>query len=136
MADLSKYNKEHAIVLSFDEETKALKTRTNLSNAAGEALTTTDIAEKKALDVNVASIVLSKDDDSITSYVAKEAVQVDFISSSSYVYKGYAAVGSSKANPVWLISRISLLDGNAGTVEYASSSYNQIWNNRAALTYN
>lgn len=54
------------------------------------------------------------------------------------IYKGEAVVGSSTASAVWRIRRITISDnGGDLVVQWAngSSSFNQVWDNRASLTY-
>ena len=51
---------------------------------------------------------------------------------SSYIYVGEAAVGSSESNPVWLIKRIQL-DGSGSPMD--SKLANGVWNNRSSLSY-
>lgn len=57
--------------------------------------------------------------------------------SSTVTYVGKASVTASPSAPVWRISKIEV-SGTVTTVKFANSSYdfNQIWDNRASLTYN
>lgn len=60
--------------------------------------------------------------------------RVDFIND-NLLYKGEALIQSSPASAVWRIKRITIgIDGDV-TEEYASTSFDQIWNNRTGLTY-
>lgn len=51
------------------------------------------------------------------------------------MYVGEAAISSSTANPVWRIKRINTTSGVI--VEWADGNYNfdNVWDNRASLTY-
>jgi hypothetical protein len=51
-------------------------------------------------------------------------------------YFGYAELGSNPAAAVWKIRR-EVVASNVTTVEYADGDlkYDNIWNNRASLTY-
>jgi hypothetical protein len=64
---------------------------------------------------------------------ANETVRVD--DAGTYVYVGYAVVGSSTSAAVWKIKRIKTT--NVVEVLYAGGTafYNSIWNNRASLSY-
>jgi hypothetical protein len=64
---------------------------------------------------------------------ANETVRVD--DAGTYVYVGYAVVGSSTSAAVWKIKRIKTT--NVVEVLYAGGTafYNSIWSNRASLSY-
>jgi hypothetical protein len=64
---------------------------------------------------------------------ANETVRVD--DAGTYVYVGYAVVGSSTSAAVWKIKRIKTT--NVVEVLYAGGTafYNSIWDNRASLSY-
>lgn len=51
-------------------------------------------------------------------------------------YLGRAKIGTSEGDASWQIRRIQLI-GTQNTFQYANGSrrYNQIWSNRASLTY-
>jgi hypothetical protein len=57
--------------------------------------------------------------------------------SSTIIYVGSAAIGSSAGSSVWRIKRVTLNgDGNPTAIEYAGSgAFNQNWNDRASLSY-
>jgi len=50
------------------------------------------------------------------------------------LYLGEAVIGSSDSSAVWKIKRVDI-SGTLISIKYASSNYDQIWNNRASLTY-
>lgn len=50
-------------------------------------------------------------------------------------YVGYAAAGSPTSSPVWQITKLDLSSGVVVTFANGSSDYNQIWDNRASLSY-
>lgn len=64
---------------------------------------------------------------------ANETVRVD--DAGTYVYVGYAVVGSSTSTAVWKIKRIKTT--NVVEVLYAGGTafYNSIWDNRSSLSY-
>ena len=56
--------------------------------------------------------------------------------SASVTYLGFAAIGASEADAVWQIIRITVT-GTITDIKWADSDnlYNNIWANRASLTY-
>lgn len=62
-----------------------------------------------------------------------KALRVD-TSSASFLYAGEALVGTLDASALWKIKKIDLTSGLV-SIKYASSNYDQIWDNRASLTY-
>lgn len=58
---------------------------------------------------------------------------IDSTSTAGYTYVGNAVIGSSLANAVWKIAKIS----TTGVVTRAdgNSNYDNIWNNRTSLSY-
>ncbi|MBF0453270.1 MAG: hypothetical protein HQL72_00460 [Magnetococcales bacterium] len=59
------------------------------------------------------------------------------VDSTDYIYMGSADPGSSESDPVWLIQRTALFaDGSTATL-FANGrvTFDQLWSNRAALTY-
>ncbi len=121
----------------------------------------TDVGGKKALDVNVTDIVIDHANDSVRigdgtnligstvasggrglnvnvvnpSAAADESVIIDK-ASDTVTYFGYATVGSSEASAVWKIERASV-SGAVTKFLFADGdqNYDNIWNNRASLTY-
>jgi len=71
----------------------------------------------------------------VTVSATRYAVRVDE-ASSSVVYFGYADVNSGDSDSVWLIIKMTET-GTVTKTEYAngSESFNQVWNNRASLSY-
>lgn len=74
-------------------------------------------------------------DGSINTVDVIYATRVDE-ASATVTYVGKAAVASSNASAVWQISRITV-SGTVTTIEYADGDvlFNNIWDNRAALSY-
>lgn len=66
---------------------------------------------------------------------SNEAIKIDD-ASSTISYIGYAEVGASTASGVWKICKITS-SGTITSVEWADSNklYDNIWDNRAVLTY-
>lgn len=58
------------------------------------------------------------------------------IPDSTTIYKGYAQIGSSDADPVWMMAKIEIV-GNVYSTKWADGNdlFDNIWDNRAALTY-
>lgn len=141
----------HAIIKAYDAATESLKTTiTNASIAidvsaiadsiaiaddSGNKVTTTLIGSKRGLDVNVADITLNKSNDSVSTESFDQSTRIDE-ASSSVSYFGFAEVGSSEASAVWKIKKMST-SGSQMTITYAdgNSSYDNIWANRASLSY-
>ena len=72
----------------------------------------------------------------VNTYDGAITTIIDNTTSATYTYIGEASPGSSSAAgtaaPIWRISRITVANG---TTEWASSKFDQIWDNRASLTY-
>lgn len=67
-----------------------------------------------------------------------QAKQVDFAGGSpEVIYSGAAAPGSLTSSAVWRISRVTLQSDGDVTVEWAdgNDAYDNIWDNRVALSY-
>jgi hypothetical protein len=67
-----------------------------------------------------------------------QAKQVDFAGGSpEIIYSGAAAPGSITSAAVWRISRVTLQSDGDVTVQWAdgNDAYDNIWDNRAALSY-
>ena len=63
----------------------------------------------------------------ITKPVEKKLIE----DTGTYVYIGYAPRGTATSSASWFIERIDT-DGNKTS---ASADYDQVWDNRASLTY-
>ena len=61
-------------------------------------------------------------------------IRVDKVDS-SLTYFGSTTFGSAEDEAKWFISRITK-SGNITSVDLASDGFNQVWNDRASLTYN
>lgn len=74
-------------------------------------------------------------DSSVNSTPVEFATRVDE-ASSTVIYIGQAIPGSQDSAAMWLIKKIIISGATVSTL-YAngSSAYDQVWNNRAALTY-
>jgi len=63
---------------------------------------------------------------------------LDFVGTTNPVYIGLAAPNSSTSDPVWQIRKLTY-DGllNPTNIQFAGGTavFNQVWDNRAALTY-
>ncbi len=108
-----------------------------IGDSTGATATITDQGGGvKALDVNVTDIVLRKDNDSIATESYEQSTRIDE-ASSTVIYFGFAAVGSSEASSVWKIKKLEV-SGSATSLKYAdgNTNYDNSWANRASLTYN
>lgn len=82
-----------------------------------------------SLDVNVTNAALPVESAQLTK-------RIDFISDSEF-YKGEAAPGSDASSAVWRIQKVTIAGDGDVTQLWAggAATFNNIWNNRASLTY-
>ena len=123
-----------------------------------QTVTITDVGGKKALDVNVTDISLSAANDSVrigdgadlatmTTSGVRKGLDVSVIPSAAEkkiidtsvadtIYYGYAVTGSATSSAVWKIFKQDLVS-NITTITYADGNdlYDNVWDNRYALTY-
>ena len=59
---------------------------------------------------------------------------VDTSTSSTIIYIGKSAFAAGTEEAVWLIKRITTTSG--ADIEYVSLDFDQVWDDRASLTYN
>lgn len=65
---------------------------------------------------------------------AKLRTIADTTTSSTYVYIGKSEIGAATSAAVWLVSRINKTNG--ADIQWANAGDpDQIWDNRASLTY-
>ena len=78
---------------------------------------------------------LSADTDSISTRAVDESIYIDE-ASSTVTYTGYAAVGTATSAASWKIKKITV-SGTVTSITYADgdTNYNNIWDNRASLSY-
>ncbi len=55
--------------------------------------------------------------------------------SATVTYIGYAEIGSSQASAVWRIKKIDTSSGTSIIWADGNDNFDNVWNNRAALTY-
>jgi hypothetical protein len=60
------------------------------------------------------------------------ALQVDVVDTVTYL--GEASIGSATSSAVWRIKKI-VETGDDVSITYAGGKFNQVWDNRASLTY-
>lgn len=74
-------------------------------------------------------------DVSVTSTNSTQKIIIDEVST-SVSYIGFSEIGSSTANPVWRILKITV-SGTITELLHADGdgAYDNIWDNRASLTY-
>jgi len=65
----------------------------------------------------------------------EEATRVD-VASSTITYLGKAVPSTATSAALWQVTRLTIDPNGSLIKEYAGgSSYNQVWDNRASLTY-
>ena len=104
----------------------------NSSNASSAAddrkkITKTDVGSKSGIDVAIISGA---------SGVTNLATQTDETTTANTTYVGKATIGSATSSAVWQIFKILDTGGNlAITWADSNDSFDNIWDNRASLTY-
>jgi hypothetical protein len=73
--------------------------------------------------------------DNVTTETKNEALRVDDTTTANVTYVGYAVIGSLSSASVWKIKKIDTTSGVVITWADGDSSYNNIWDNRASLSY-
>ena len=108
----------------------------NKSVGASSSATVTDVAGKKSLDVNVTEITLDAANDSIEIRNKAMSLLVDKTTTASITYIGEAAPGTSESSATW---RIFILDNSTSITKKkwadGNGNFDNIWSNRASLTY-
>lgn len=91
----------------------------------------------------VTKTIYSKDDAGVVTIYGtgggggslEEAKRVDNVGDAVF-YHGWAAIGSSSASAVWKICKVTLTgDDSVTTWADGDAEYNNIWDNRASLSY-
>jgi hypothetical protein len=97
-------------------------------------VTATKIGSKYYLDV-LASFVMSADEDTVETRSMAMKIALDEVSS-TVTYVGEAITGTALSAASWRIKRISVT-GTVTLIEWAdgNGSFDNIWNNRASLSY-
>ena len=72
---------------------------------------------------------------SVTTIDTTYAVRLDQVDANT-LYIGEAPIGSAEANPVWRIRKF-LVSGTVSSIYWADGNqqFDNIWDNRASLTY-
>lgn len=68
-----------------------------------------------------------------TTASSPESVRID--DTGTYTYFGYAPVASAEGDAVWKISRLSAANPQALVWADGDANYDNIWTNRASLSY-
>ena len=145
-------NGELIVAGSIGGGSSALQITDGVNNA-----TITDVAGKKALDVNVADIQIDHSNDSvkigdgtrfadISPVNGKNALHVteakqEFITlidepDENTIYIGKASPGASGASAVWQIKRITFSGAITQNLFAGGvTTFSQVWNNRTSLLY-
>lgn len=80
-------------------------------------------------------LLIYYDDAEATQLVEGPEYATRLATSGSVTYVGKAAIGSSSASSVWQIKKIDETSGTVITWADGNSSFDNIWDNRASLTY-
>jgi hypothetical protein len=80
-------------------------------------------------------VVLSTEQELIMSDGITRAVRIDEKTTPKTVYLGYAEIASSEASAVWRIKKIDTSTGADTTWADGDSDFDNVWNDRAILTY-
>lgn len=96
--------------------------------------TLTTVGGKHGIDVNILDISIDEND-KITTQAKALALQVDAVSD-SLMYIGEAAPGVATATAAWRIKKMTIT-GTVTAIAWAdgNGNFDNIWDNRAALTY-
>lgn len=110
-----------------------------LLNAGSVTLTGTITLPTNAAQETGGNLDSIKTDlDSISNTGNRYTTAFDYDIANNPIYIGMAAQGSSKASAVWLVRNLTFdSNNNVTNILYANGSqaFNQIWNNRASLSY-
>lgn len=73
----------------------------------------------------------------VTNEESNYAVRTDAVTTSNVTYVGKAAIGSSTASAVWQVQKVDETTTNVAIITWADgdASFNNVWDNRASLTY-
>lgn len=120
-----------------DEVAQALRTNGEavIVGAGGAQVTTTNVAGKESLDVNVTALTLTAEDDKIETRSIPMKTALDE-ASATVTYVGEAATGTATGSASWRIKRLTQ-SGTVLLIEWAdgNGNFDNIWNNRALLSY-
>jgi hypothetical protein len=104
-----------------------------LHKIAGSLYNGVPITNDIASPIPVQQGDLNADVDEVSIYEGAMSIRVDQVSSTQY-YLGEAVPNSSEASAVWRVREITLT--NPIKVKWAGTAqYDQVWANRAGLTY-
>lgn len=84
--------------------------------------------------VNIYRVAVGPNGELISSS-ANLATRLDDYTTASVTYVGKAAIGSGVASAVWQISKIDETSGVVITWADGNANFDNIWDNRASLTY-
>lgn len=99
-----------------------------------------DRANRQQLENTLSALINPATEDKQDAIIAaigttNTSYTVRIVDSGGYTYIGKAVAGSSQASAVWQVQRI---DESSGTVVLwadGDTSFNNVWNNYASLTY-
>jgi hypothetical protein len=80
-------------------------------------------------------ILIYYDDGDVAQLVENPEYATRLSTSGSVTYVGKAAIGSATSSAVWQIKKIDESSGTVITWADGNSSFDNIWDNRASLTY-
>ncbi len=82
-----------------------------------------------------ATQALLNDDGSVSTSSPSYALRLDDTTTTNVTYVGKAAIGSAVASAVWQVQKIDETSGMVITWADGNASFDNVWNNRASLTY-
>lgn len=68
-----------------------------------------------------------------TTSSSPESIRID--DTGTYTYFGYAEIGSSDGSPIWKISRLTQANPQSLLWADGNANYDNVWSNRASLSY-
>jgi hypothetical protein len=71
----------------------------------------------------------------VFTYDLPVAERIDDTTTADVLYVGLAAIGTATSAATWQVQKISTASGVVVTWADGNSSYDNIWDNRASLTY-
>lgn len=117
----------------FAIDVKIVDNKLIITDQFGQQVTITDIGGKMSMDVNVTNITITADSDSIETRKMPMKEYLDEVSS-TVLYYGEAVIGTATSAAGWRIKRVTQVGGST-LIDWASPNFDQIWDNRTALSY-
>lgn len=71
----------------------------------------------------------------VFNYDLPVAERIDDTTTANVIYIGYAAMGSATSAAIWQVQKVATSSGVITTWADGNSAYDNIWDNRASLSY-